>query len=139
MANKFNEQIIYKLAKLYYEKEEYSNSKEVLSQLLNVDYNQYNDIAVRELTSAREKNLDKIYILSGDIEIKSGEPTKALFFYKKAFDLNNYDVDTCFRLIYAYSELDDVENMQEMLRDKSEGSEFTFEWVLKTKLEEAME
>lgn len=107
--------IIYKLAKLFYEKEEYANSKEVLSQLLYVDYEQLDDAAVRELSSVREKNLDKIYILSGDIEVKSGDSTKALYFYKKAFDLNNYDVDTCFRLIYAYSELDDVENMQNMI------------------------
>ena len=84
------------LAKLYYEQEAYEKAKDALTRLTYTDY---------------DESDGKAYVIGGDIEIKCGSPEKALEYYKKAFALDKYDIDTCFKMIYTYSELHDVENM----------------------------
>ena len=93
----YSSDIVYMLAKLYYEQEAYDKSKDALTRLTYTDY---------------DESDGRAYVISGDIEIKCGSPDKALEYYKKAFALDKFDIDTCFKMVYAYSELHDVENMQ---------------------------
>ncbi|MBR4119563.1 MAG: tetratricopeptide repeat protein [Bacteroidales bacterium] len=92
--------ILYMLTKLYYEQESYDKAKETLLKLNSSDY---------------DESDGKIYILAGDIETKCGEYREALKYYEKAFALDKYDVDTCLKMLYTYSELHDVENMQRII------------------------
>ena len=92
----YSSDIVYMLAKLYYEQEAYEKAKDALTRLTYTDY---------------DESDGKAYVIGGDIEIKCGSPEKALEYYKKAFALDKYDIDTCFKMIYTYSELHDVENM----------------------------
>jgi tetratricopeptide (TPR) repeat protein len=92
----YSSDIVYMLAKLYYEQEAYEKSKDALTRLTYTDY---------------DESDGRAFVIAGDIEIKSGSPEKALEYYKKAFALDKYDIDTCFKMIYAYSELHEVENM----------------------------
>lgn len=93
----YSSDIPYMLATLYYEQEKYNEAEEALVRLKDTDY---------EATDSRA------YILKGDIEIKSGRPAEALKNYQKVMMLDKYDIDTCFKMIYTYSELHDVENME---------------------------
>ncbi len=93
----YSSDIVYMLAKLYYEQEAYDKSKDALTRLTYTDY---------------DESDGRAFVIRGDIEIKCGSPDKALEYYKKAFALDKFDIDTCFKMIYAYSELHDVENMQ---------------------------
>lgn len=92
----YSSDIVYMLAKLYYEQEAYEKAKDALTRLTYTDY---------------DESDGRAYVIGGDIEIKCGSPEKALDYYKKAFALDKYDIDTCFKMIYTYSELHDVENM----------------------------
>ena len=92
----YSSDIVYMLAKLYYEQEAYEKAKDALTRLTYTDY---------------DESDGRAYVIGGDIEIKCGSPQKALEYYKKAFALDKYDIDTCFKMIYTYSELHDVENM----------------------------
>lgn len=92
--------IIYMLSKLYYEQEDYDEANSILEKLEYSDY---------------DESDSRAYILNGDIEIKRGFPEKALTHYKKALDIDKYDIDTCLKMIYAYSELQDIENMQQII------------------------
>ena len=96
----YSSDIVYMLARLYYEQEAYDKSKDALNRLTYTDY---------------DESEGKAFVLSGDVEIKCGMPDKALEYYKKAFALDKYDIDTCFKMIYAYSELHDIENMQDTI------------------------
>lgn len=93
----YSSDILYMLAKIYYECEEYEKAKEAL---IKFEHSDYDECDVRG------------YILSGDIEVKRGFLDSALKYYKKAFAIDKYDVDTCLKMIYTYSELHDIENMQ---------------------------
>ena len=92
--------ILYMLSKLYYEQESYDKAKETFLKLESSDY---------------EESDAKVYILGGDIATKRGEYREALNYYERAFALDKYDVDTCLKMLYTYSELHDIENMQRII------------------------
>lgn len=92
--------ILYMLSKLYYDQESYDKAKETFLKLESSDY---------------EESDAKVYILGGDIATKRGEYREALNYYERAFALDKYDVDTCLKMLYTYSELHDIENMQRII------------------------
>lgn len=92
--------ILYMLTKLYYEQENYDMAKETFLKLESSDYDEFDG---------------KAYILGGDIEAKRGEYREALNYYEKALALDRYDIDTCLKMLYTYSELHDIDNMQRII------------------------
>lgn len=86
------------LAEVYNEMERYSDARAILGRLI--------DLNVAEA---------KVYTLLGDVEIKSGFPDIAIGYYRKVLDFERYNVDVYFKLIYAYSEVEDVDNMKRVI------------------------
>ncbi|MEG1643800.1 MAG: tetratricopeptide repeat protein [Bacteroidales bacterium] len=87
------------MADIYFDQEKYSETRKILLRLADMDV------------------FDRrVYSLLGDVEMKSGFFDIAVGYYKKVFAENSYDVDICFKLIYAYSELEDVRNMKKTIK-----------------------
>lgn len=92
----YDSETIYFLAKVYYEIEDYYNAHETIKNL--------------DLEESNWDNL-KMFTLYGDILIKSGMQEEAIWHYKKVCEVDKYDLEIYFKIIYAYSEMHDVENM----------------------------
>lgn len=87
------------MAEIYFEQEKYSEARKILLRLADI-----------------EDPDQRVYSMLGDVEMKCGFPDIAVGYYKKAFAADSYDVDICFKLIYAYSELEDVRNMKKTIK-----------------------
>ena len=53
----------------------------------------------------------KVYMLLGDVELKAGFPDMAIGYYKKALEFETFNADAFVKLVNAYSQVEDVENM----------------------------
>lgn len=82
------------LAEVYFDMERYSDARGILGRLV--------DLNIAEA---------KVYTLLGDVEIKAGFPDIAIGYYRKVIGLEIYNVDVYFKLIYAYSVVEDVDSM----------------------------
>lgn len=86
------------LAEVYFAMERYSDARAVLGRLV-------------DLNTAEAK----VYTLLGDVELKAGFPDIAIGYYRKVLGFERYNVDVYFKLIYAYSEVEDVDSMNKLI------------------------
>lgn len=82
------------LAKVYFKMEKYSDARALLGRLIDLN-----------------KADAKVYMLLGDVELKAGFPDMAIGYYKKALEFETFNADAFVKLVNAYSQVEDVENM----------------------------
>lgn len=86
------------LAEICYETEDYSQTRRLLTRLIDID-----------------KADDKVYTILGNTELKCQLPDIAIGYYKKALKATDNKVEILIKLVHAYQQADDNVNMQKTI------------------------